>query len=100
MSSTERSSKRALTFVATSALIVAPSALAACGGATPEPTANPAEVEETSNMAAEKTNVDEQAMEGTNVDHSEEPHTNVGPEEEGESANPGPEPAPEGDGGR
>jgi hypothetical protein len=68
--------KRVLQFLATSALLVSPIALMACGGAQGERTNVAGEpVEERTNVA------EEPAAEGTNVDHTAEPHNNVAPEE-------------------
>jgi hypothetical protein len=93
--------KRVLRFVATSAVVVAPISMAACGGAGGVPEASNVDHHE------EHTNVDhtdevhanpgpeEEAVETTNVDHTAEPHTNVGPEEEGAEEGGGDEESPE-----
>jgi hypothetical protein len=67
--------KRVLSFMATGALVVAPVAFAACGGAKTPEAGNLDHVEETSNVAHE-----EPEAEATNVDHTADEHTNVGQE--------------------
>jgi len=83
-----KSTKRTLRFVATTAMIVAPAAFVACGGAKHAPESGNVDVEEHTNVGRE-----DDVPEGSNVDHTAEPHTNVGPEEE--SASGGDEAAPE-----
>ena len=86
--------KRVLKFVATSALVVAPVAFVACGGAkTPPEGGNVDQVpdEETMNVAEEAP----EAPEATNVDHTAEEHSNVDEEAPPEGDVGGDEATPE-----
>ena len=71
-----KTGKRVLKFIATSAVIVSPLAVAACGGSGNKP-----ETPEHTNVAEEADEATNVAPAGINVDHTADEHTNVAEEE-------------------